>query len=266
MPKKGTFAIGALLLGALLVISCDDFYSSTWGTSREYDSSKIDVNAGNVDDWIEKAAGNPELADALTKKIKDELKKGNLSDNDKAKLQEGGVALAIEASGIGETILEKASDILGNGISDAADLSNLFAGVQGDFKKNNGAGAASDIAEIAGGSLTQSDYGRDDVPKLTGVYAENADPAVVGQAVVVLTLALVGNAEGAATDMSKVDLGELDDYGIYINENKEAAVMGDNPTPEAVTLAAYLNLIADDKTGKYSSNPLTGTIATAFGV
>jgi hypothetical protein len=266
MSGKRTFVVGALLLGALLVISCDDFYSATWGTAREYDPSKISVNAGNVDEWVEKAAGNPELADAVTEAIKDELKNGNLNTGDKAKLQDAGVALAVEASGIGETILEKAADTLGSGISTAEDLSKLLADVQSDFEKNKGGKAASDIADIISGSLEQPSYGQDGVPKLTGAYVNAADSADVGQAVAVLTLALVGKATSAATDMSAVELSDLAAYGVYINTDKEAAVMVANPSPEAVTLAAYLNLIADDTTGKYSNNPLTATIAIAFGV
>ncbi|MDR2433565.1 MAG: hypothetical protein LBD47_03245 [Treponema sp.] len=266
MSGKRTFAAGAFLLGVLLVISCDDFYSATWGTAREYDASKISVNAGNVDEWVEKAAGNPELADAVTDAIKNELEKGSLNTGDKAKLQDAGVALAIEASGIGETILEKAADTLSNGISSVEDLSKLLADVQSDFKKNNGAKAASDIADIISGSLAQPSYGKDSVPKLTGAYVNAEDPADVGQAVVVLTLALVGKATDASKDMSAVNLSDFAAYGVYINVNKEAAVMADNPSSEAVTLAAYLNLIADDTTGKYNNNLLTGTIATAFGV
>ena len=264
---KRTFAIGALLWGAFLVISCDDFYSATWGTAREYDFSNINVNAGNVDDWVEKAAGNPELADALVEKIKDELEKEKLSDKDKAKLQEAGVNLAVEATGIGEIILEKASDTLSAGISGVEDLTKLFTGVQDDFKKNNGVKSASDIAEIISGSLDQSSYGSSDAPKLTGEYAKNADPADVGQAVVVLTLALVekgtDTVEGKK-DMSEVDLKALQSYGVFTDGNK--VVVGDKPSDEAVALAAYLNLIADDSTGKYGENPLTATMATAFGL
>jgi hypothetical protein len=264
MTGKRGFAIGMLLLSVLLVISCDDFYSSTWGTAREYETAKINVNADNVDTWVENATGNPELAAAVTEKIKEELKNDNLKEKDKAKLQEAGVSLAVEASGIGETIISAASDAvsaLSKGEVDA--LQQLLVNVHSDFKKNKGAKAAADLSEIVSGSL-KPNAGK--IPEFTGLYADKAQPSDVGLAVSLLTLALVENGmDEVNKDMSEVDLAKLTDYGLFVDQGK-ATVMGENPKPETVALAAYLNLIASDTTGKFGSNPITGSIKTAFGL
>ncbi|MDR2479933.1 MAG: hypothetical protein LBD48_11550, partial [Treponema sp.] len=159
MNKKTAPVIGVfLLLGALIISSCDHFYSTSWGTPRKYDPKNIKLDAGNVDSWKETAVGNPELAAALTEKIKDELKgveQGN-PNKDQAKLQDAGVSLAIEASGVGTTIVSNAGSVIDkieqlekDGGSNEAEVKEtvkeLFEDIQGDFKSNNGSKAADNL-------------------------------------------------------------------------------------------------------------------------
>jgi hypothetical protein len=268
MVKNRCFVIGLVLLGAWVVISCDDFFSSSWGTgsARIYEASKIEVTANNADDWVEKARGNPELAEAVTEAIKQALdgkvKQGDAT-KDQAKLQEAGVALALEASGVGPSILGNAAGAV-TGILDDGPVAivDLMTNLQSDFDKKNGAKAARNLCLIVNGSLEQrwDMYQSGDLPGFSGLYAENAKAADVGQAVVVLTLALVGKP------IDQVDLLDLQEYGISVNSSKKVKLIIDDPTNEAVVLAAYLNLIADDKTGKYDNDPLTSAIKSAFGL
>ena len=260
MSTKSYVMIGAALAAALL-LSCDNYFSSSWGTAPSYDSSNIDVNADNVGSWIEKAMGNAELAAAVTEKIIDELQKGNLNRKDEAKLQDAGVSLAIESSGIGQTIISSAAGAVNNLTNDPHALPNLMGELQDDFKARSGDKAAKNIAAIVSGSLDKKpgNYQRGEVPrfKADSLYAQNANPSAVGQAVVILTLAVTGE-----DNMQDVDLAHLDDYGIAVQDGK--AVVADNATSESIALAAYLNLIAEDTDGKYAADPITNSIRTAF--
>jgi hypothetical protein len=261
MGNKKVFLFGALLAAALLVISCDDFISGSMGTQRNYDSSKIDLNAGNVDDWIEKAVGNPELASALTDNIKTQLKETNLNNNERAKLQEAGVTLAVEASGIGANILSNGSGAVSKIEQKGVDgVVELFKDVQGDFKSNNGLKAAKDISEIVGGSITMTDG----IPEITGQYAENAKPSDVSQAVLVLTLAVL-EQEHLDANAENLKVDQLP--GLIIDGNgmvKKDPAFGGEPSQEALTLAAYLNLINKDPGGKFGSDTVTSRVTDAL--
>jgi hypothetical protein len=264
MAGKQGVTIGALLMAVLVLGSCDSFFSTSLGKERDYNTANVDVNASNVDSWIQSAKGNPKLAATLTDKIKQELKSGNLSAKDKAKLQAAGVSLALEASGIGPSMISNASDAINKlQKGDVNALPNVLKELQSDFKANNGPKAADNLAEIVGGSLPKApgEYKTGEVPSFTNdEYAANAKPADVGQAVVLLAIAVIDEK-----DMNNIKLDDLNKQGISIN-NEGRAVVTENHTPESVALAAYLNLIADDKTGKYDNNPVTSSIKSGFGM
>ena len=291
MKTKG-FIMGSTLLlcGALIFTSCDNFFSTSWGTQREYDSSRIVINAGNIDEWIDAADGNPALAAAITDKIKGELSGvsgGNLTP-DQQKLQQAGIELAIEASGIGTAIVSSAADVVSKlqdlDMNDTTGMqktmTDLLTNVVNTFNEVNGTGAAGNLAEIVNVSLTTGSdldgnytYNQgDDVvyPEFSPQFAANAKPGDVGQAVMVLALSVIGDNIGATLNVEEGDTLDLSQYGIALDNNnseqKMKAAAASNPTPESVALAAYLNLIADDTTGKYSGNPITNAIKSAFGL
>ncbi|MDR2478927.1 MAG: hypothetical protein LBD48_06405 [Treponema sp.] len=266
MKGKLSVVLGVILAGALVIVSCDSFFSSSWGegSTREYSADNIDLNAGNVDSWVKNAKGNPKLAAELTEKIKRELQNGKLSEKDRAKLQAAGVNLALEASGIGPSMISNASDAinkLSSSDGGANALPDVLKDMQSDFKANNGSKAAGNLAAIVDGSLTKTpgDYKVGEAPQFdaNSLYAKDAKASDVGQTVVLLALAVTDGKS-----MENIKLDELDEQGIAIKDGK--AVVTENATPESVTLAAYLNLIAEDKTGKYDKNPVTSNIKSAF--
>ncbi|MDR1862839.1 MAG: hypothetical protein LBQ67_02845 [Treponema sp.] len=251
-----------LLLGALILSSCDEFFSSSWGSPRDYDPSKIKLSASNLDSWLDAAVGNPELADALTEKIKKELNSGALNPADKVKFQTAGVKLAVEASGLGTSILTNASSALSSiDNEDEGAVKGLLSDVQNSFKSNNGAKAAADIAEMVGGGLSSNDGA---TPEFDAAYAAAVTPSDAAQAVLVLALAVVD------ANFAEVELDEYDDLDIGLTVDEGAVKIetdnGGTPSDEAVALAAYLNLIAQDTTGKFENNPVTKAIKEAFGL
>jgi hypothetical protein len=247
--------LSGLICGCVVVLaalaSCDDFYSTSWGTEREYDVSKIDLTSGNLEDWKRKAAGNPTLAEKLTEKIISELE--GKSSAEKAALQKAGVSLAIEQSGIGSIIIEVAGSDLDNLINGGEDAArDLFGKVQ---SKSGGVDkAAANIVTIAGKSSITTSGG---VPSFSNgdLYADSVSASDVGMAVAVLALAVIPDID------SSTDLSDLSTH--LTVESGNVKIVG-NAIDEEKTLAAYLNLIADDKNGKFSDNPLTSGLKAAF--
>ncbi|MDR1930412.1 MAG: hypothetical protein LBQ44_07255 [Treponema sp.] len=264
MVKKQIFLPGLLLL-ALIFTSCDSFFSDSWGQMRDYDPSKIDLNAGNLDSWIESSIGNPKLAAALAEKIKATVK-NSADSKERAKFQEAGVTLAVEASGIGASILSNAGAALGD-IEDLQEeaVMDILKKIQDDFK-SGGPQAAASLAEIVSvpGTLTGNTQGG--TPEFEGNYAGTAKAGDVGQAVLVLALAVFGETGDVEAEIDKLtESGNPAVAGLQIDSVSGRIKIADaDPAPEAVALAAYLNLIAEDNTGRFADNPITDALKKAF--
>ena len=259
MTRKIRNVVCAALIAAIAILTlaaCDDFFSTSWGESRGYDQSKIHLTMDNLQVWKEKSLGNPDLAAALVKKIISEL--DGKSGAEKATLQSFGIEMAIEQSGIGTLIIELAGKDISN-IKDADGLKNLLGAVQGKFT-GGGDSAAANIAAIAAKSdLTGTNDGETPKFPTDDQYTAQASASDIGMAVVALTLAVLPDIK--ATD-------DLDDVlksktSLGFNDDKRVTVK-DGAKPEEKALAAYLNLIAEDMTGKYEKNPITSGLMSAF--
>jgi hypothetical protein len=258
MMRKISNAVWLVLI-VFAMASCDDFYSTSWGKAREYDSSKIKLTQHNLQQWKEKAVGNPALAKALVKKIISDL--DSKSGAEKAAFQEAGVELAIEQAGIGTKIIEVAGSALDNidsedGVKDL--LNKVQKGLGDDVKP-----AAANIAAIVSKSSltgTNSDNG---IPKFDASddYANDASPSDVGMAVMVLALSIIPNIDGN-TDLSDLSTNLSLDTGSTPNQVKITSVA--DASPEEIALAAYLNLIVSDEGGKFGNNLITSGIKSAF--
>jgi hypothetical protein len=242
----------AMLVG-LAMISCDDFFSTTWGEPEEYDASKIKLDQSNLDQWKKKAVGNPKLAKELVEKIIGEL--SSKSGKEKASLQEAGIELAVEQSGMGKTILEVAgSDV--SSINSEEGVKNLLQKVQSGLDGNTDA-AADNIAAIANASgLLRIKGGQ--APKFpdNDTYAKTADPSSVGMAVMVLALSVtpeIDPEKDLTTQIPNLDL----------NDKNEITVKS-GASQNEIALAAYLNLISSDESGRFDDNMITGGIKSAF--
>ena len=266
------------LSAAVLAASCDSFYSTSWGKPREYKASNIKVTADNVDSWVEAAAGNPELAAAISKAIKDKLKgmTQGAPTAEQLKLQEAGTKIAVEEAGLGTTILGKAGSLLdkleniGNTPQNGPDnVTGILLEIRDELEKNS-AKAAADISGIVGGSLNAapgSYQTTGGTPEFCQDYAETAQPSDVGQTILILAMTVFN--KNTIEDLQSLDLTEEglnDKVKLEINQGSSKVDVLQNAKPEAVTLAAYLNMISADKTGKFDNNPITSGIKSAFGL
>jgi len=247
-----------ILLGAFVFTICDAFYSTSWGNPRSYDPANIDLNADNMDYWLSIAVGNPELAKALAEKLKD-LVQGMPDTAEKAKLQNAGIQLAIEASGLGTTFLgniDKVSDLLGDG--SVAEREDILLDLIGSFINDVDRSATSDLAEIV---QPANPPGFGNPPHFSAAFKDETSASDVGKAVVLLLVTMVGDMSNSE-HMENALKGE---FGFRVEPGK--AVFYVDPISDhddyikAQTLGAYLNLITEDPpNGKFSKNPITKSI------
>jgi hypothetical protein len=247
------------LLPAAVMVSCDSFFSATWGSKRSYDPANISLSVKDLDSWIERSIGNPELAAAVTGNILERIN-ANPGSPEPVKFQEAGVSLAIEASGIGELIITHAAAAFGDIEEGGGEgIKDILGDIQKDFA-SGGPQAAKNLADIVGPSISDTDP--NETPTFeTSAYAAAAAPGDVSQAVLVLALAVLGN-EGDIGGMVDGLAGGSMVAGLTLDSGK--IEVGSSPSPEALALAAYLNLIAADTSGKFNDNPITGAIKSAF--
>jgi hypothetical protein len=241
------------LLTLLTLVACDDFFSTSWGSAREYDLSKINLTVDNLEDWKGKAAGNPDLAAKLVDKIISEL--DGKSGAEKAAFQTAGIDLAIEQSGIGTTIVELAGKDISN-IKDKDGLIDMLSSVQGKF---SGDAAAGNIATIA---LASNPTGNAPSFPPNDPYTAQASASDVGMAIAVLALALAPDDVGK--DGADLDESLPESLTITGGDGNRQVTANGGASPEERALAAYLNLIASDNTGKYEKNPITSGLKSAF--
>jgi hypothetical protein len=252
--KKSNTLCVALVISiiTLILASCDDAFSKSWGKSREYDKSKINLTMDNLREWKEKSIGNPALVSTLVGKIIDEL--DGKSGAEKAAFQAAGIDLAIEQSNICMLIIDFAGNDISN-IKNESALRDILVSVQDKFS-DGGNVAAANIATIAGKSVEAGA-----TPKFADndPYTAQAGALDVGMAVMTLTLAVAPDIKGA--DNLKDAL-----YGndTKLNFKDKQVTAGNGASQEEIVLAAYLNLIANDKTGKYSDSPTMGSLKKAF--
>jgi len=238
MTKKALCLVGALL-GVFALTACDDFYSNSWGKTREYNPSIIDLTASNLDDWLDAAVGNPDLARALTKKTKDKV--SGMADDDPAKIifQSAGVEFAFEASGLGISFaknLGKVVDVMEAGEEDGDSeqvLINLIRGIRNDFD----ASVADDLAQIV---KPRDGFIEGAPPRFANTYINGARASDVGIAILIMMLATLDDFS------TSEELEEKLEEKITIDNQSdpwEFSIKND-VEPKIQTLTAYLNLIS----------------------
>ena len=258
--KKITATVFAFAIFTFVFVSCDEFFSTSFGKPRKYDISKINITAGNLDKWIDLAVGNPELAAALTEKIIQEL--DSKTGAEKAKFMDAGVKLAVESSGLGESILSNSADILAD-LADADSdelegiLTKLFENIRNDFNSGNGQKAADNIAAIASKDIEYTEQSNGWAPQFGQEYRDTASPGDVAEAILVLVLGELGDADIEDWNkLPKMDLAYDPDEGCFV-------VKGVDPSDNQIAVAAYINLIIVGG-DKFNDNPLTSAIMKGF--
>ena len=243
MKKK--FAFAAIIVVVLCLIACDSFFSSSWGSPRDFKASNVKVNAGNVDQWVKKAISEPGLAKAVSEAIRREI--GKTYGKDRAKLATGGAKIAVESSKIGEALFTTTKDLMDRLLNDEDFDEDKLNEMLDKFKGSVDKSAADDLAAIVGSCINMNG----NVPTFNSDFTSEVKAGDAFLSAMVLTLALM---EGHSWDELLDDESLLE--GFYSN-GTTIEVTGSPRDPRAVALAAYINMFAthpdfkDDDLGKW---------------
>jgi len=257
MKRTALPASLVILIFALNLTACDDFFSSGWGTPREYSAGNINVTINNLDRWLDRTIGNPPLAKLVSENISKQV--ADPHHPHRAQFQRAGVRMAVESSGLGVALSTNALAVLSD-MADADDedmeemLKDILSGIQRDFRNSGGAAAAANITTIAA----------NDIPGNPPTFppesfAHQSTPSEVGQVILVLTLAVMDEKDVV------IDEWDFDDlYRIGLDyTNGVFSITGASDTVRV--LAAYLNLITKENgDSRFDDNFLTAAIRDAF--
>jgi len=264
MKKIVIFVLISIFLTFTLT-SCDEFYSKSLGKdyTRTYDPAKIDVKAGNVNEWIEACIGNPGLAEVVGEKIANELGRLPPESDEKAILLAGGIEIALEASGLGVLLITNALDALSDIDQLTVDsVQDILKKIEGGF--NNKASVI--LADMINACL-KSGQNNGEIPRFEDAFAEIASPADIAESCLVLILGLI-HEKGETLESVGDDWNDIVSLteGLTINGSPPRVMVNSPPAPSptALALAACLNLIADAPNSKFRDNPLTDEINNAF--
>lgn len=105
------FLIPIIFLMAALLFSCTDFFSTSWASWASRDPSKLipSVTVDNVHELIEMTENDPDMA--LEVLIKTGEAADKASGDDKAELQAAAVEAAVNAVGLGQTIINSVGEL-----------------------------------------------------------------------------------------------------------------------------------------------------------
>jgi hypothetical protein len=170
MMKKWIFALAVLVL----LSSCADFFTNSWGKNSVRDPSTLNVTASNVKDLLKEAKGDTKTSRGILDKIAAQLKN---NPNPNPTLQAAAVTAANQAGGLGMTVLDSLKDL---DVSNPTAFSTLLTGIQNKAKGNDLPGISDGIVD----SLPVSNSG---APVFEGNFADN----VTDSDLTLLTLTLV---------------------------------------------------------------------------
>jgi hypothetical protein len=135
----------ALFAAAGLLASCTDFFSSSLAPWAARDPASLipPVTAGNVQDLIAQAENDPNLSLTVLRRIKEA--KAKASGEELSRLQASALTAAVNATGLGSSLLSKAGEITSvigdaekakglvvsaiNGMSNLAETSELLGDI-----------------------------------------------------------------------------------------------------------------------------------------
>jgi len=267
VKKTALPAILVIFVLGLSFTACDDFFNNGQGSPRSYKVENIDVTATNIEEWLHRTVGNPDLAHQVNRAIIYKLEILPFNHPDRQVLQRYGVKIAVISSNLGVAILSNAFDIL----SDLADgdlteeqmekmLKDILMGIQDDFRRSGGVSAAESIAKMIMFDVDP----RGDYPTfLPGSFAYEASPSEVARTVLVLALATVEGSDIGIGDWQDFNLDQLA-IGLSMDTDSNRVVIDGDQSDEALVLAAYLNFIIADPSDNFADNFFTDAIRSAF--
>jgi hypothetical protein len=179
-----------MVLGAILLASCDGFFTNSLGEKWARDTSTIEVSAKNVKNLLKESRGDTKASKGILDKIAEELQKSGPNST----LQVAAITAANQASGLGELVLENIGTVLENDVGD-----NAFDGLLGDIQEKAAANEIKDIGkkveESLGPAVTTGNK-----PEFKDDLVKDVPDAELAQLALVLVLAESEKSGGTFKD------------------------------------------------------------------
>lgn len=263
---KKAFLWVIAVIAVVSLVSCDGFFSSSWGNPREYKASNIKITTNNLDTIKKTAVGNPEYARAAGEKITNTIKNES-NDANKAKYMDAAVELAWIGSELDTFILGQAGGmadlLLDDELEGDDNIANEFVNsLRPLIKSKNFQKTVENLAESAVECLKPGTAGS--MPTFIDDYTPTA--ADVDKAVLTLLAGVLGDDLDNFDDLMSGE-GDWDDIkdltqGLNVSDTDPKKIVVENAsktTDAGLALAAYLNYIADNKT-QMEGSLIAGTI------
>ncbi|MDR0731329.1 MAG: hypothetical protein LBF63_06640 [Treponema sp.] len=211
--RNGSLFFGTVLfvLAGLLLASCKDFYSTSWGEDLARDPANVKVTASNVNELLRDANGDTKASRAILEKLK-----GTTNPT----LQAASVKAANQAAGLTGLVLSNLDTLTGETDTDA--LTKVAQTVFGEAKKNDITGVANDIAGTLENTLKES---------ATPEFKENSFAKSVSTSDLTLLLVtmMMGEAVAASADFESYAKNwgsskTIEGTGLDANEKVIAAI------------------------------------------
>jgi hypothetical protein len=138
-----------MVLGAILLASCEGFFTNSLGKEWARDPGTITVSAKNVNSLLKESRGDPKASKGILDKIAEELQKGGPNST----LQVAAITAANQASGLTELVLENIGSVLENDANEDT-FNTLLDKIQTDAEKNDVKGIGEKVEESLGGAVT----------------------------------------------------------------------------------------------------------------
>ena len=134
-------ALSAALIVLFLMNSCADFFSTSWGEVFKRDPRNVRVTASNVQDLLDAAKGNPDLAREILNQI-------NTDSSDALKL--AAIKAANQAADISTLALESISDLIDavNSGDNGTALRRVIEQIDRDIQSRDLAGISGKLGDI----------------------------------------------------------------------------------------------------------------------
>jgi predicted small secreted protein len=142
----------AVVMCAVLLASCSDFFTTSWGKDLARDPGTITVTTKNVKSLLKESKGDTKASKGILDKIAAELKD---NPNPDPALQTAAITAANQASGLSGLVLENIDTVLGDDIDDDV-FTKLLDDIQETAKENDLAGIKTDVEDSLKTAVTTS--------------------------------------------------------------------------------------------------------------
>ena len=239
MRKPLHFLLLAIIPAAAVIISCTDFFSTSWAPWAARDPNKLipAITADNVDELIAMAGNDPNLSLAVLQKIRQGIK--DSSGDEKLKLQTAALEAAANSVGIGQSVLGAAGQLTNLGGDDPEGMAKdmVISAINGLQNLESTCGALLDSLPMPANPAD---------PAADAAFMAFANKANADDLAMAAVILIAGEAKKQMKTMEPDDY--IDELGEKIVDG-DPSLTGSENLAQAMAIASVLEDRADEISG-----------------